>query len=516
MNIKFLFSTLTSLFTVAAISNAIAMPTKPAKKLKEIAPITNLAVFKNGIVSIERSITKPTFNDYFLSDDFKPIHGTLGFSPFGSVQLKKELRNIKTVSKSPFENIPALYLGKKVFVKVKSGEDPEYISGVVIDPFNQQKKDEDNKKQQFLIIQDNKNKNITEMIDVKDIISIRSYDGLNKFQKEERQVYTLKNSNPQVKNIKMRYLTNGFNWAPNYKYILGENNQLTIESNAIISNELEDIKEVNVELISGFPNIEYANVYNTLALNISLNNFLSSISSLDGSIAFTGSLCQNSMDFCEGDSNASPQKIVSNNKDLFYQKVGAISLKKDETLFMPLAKATTTYQDVVKWNIDNTRSYTGFYSSNHKFNEECWNAIIFKNPFKYPLTTGPVQFYKNDKFIGQSTTSWFNPEQEASLNVNKALTIVAKYYEDNQQESFQKFVKNSSFSKQQKTLTIYNRKYRKKKVNAKATVQNFRNKAVTMKITVDISGKLIEASETPKISLLREAITASNEANRLT
>ena len=53
------------------------------------------------------------------------------------------------------------------------------------------------------------------------------------------------------------YLSAGLTWAPAYRIALGPDAQLQLDQSATLINELEDLKEVELNLVSGFPNLEY-------------------------------------------------------------------------------------------------------------------------------------------------------------------------------------------------------------------------------------------------------------------
>ncbi len=525
----------------ALSSNPLLAGEMPAnKKLIDAAPITKLALFKNGTVCIERTINNRQKQDFFLDNKFKPIHGTLSFIPFGSMTLKKELRTVSEVNKNPFSNIPAIYKGKKVSLKVKSGNTPTYVSGIVINPFEtdpEAKMEQplsrrnysnnlnnstirDDKKLNYLIIQDEKNPNYTTIVKIKDIIEITSRNGLNRTKDVKREVIIFKPTNITTKNITMKYLSHGMNWAPSYRYILGKNNKLTIESSAVITNELENFADVDVDLISGFPSIKYRNVFNPLSHNIKLSQFFSQITSsgynnrYGNSNTLSQSVMFNSQHGYDGPTNNASDKMSENtkNKDLFYKNIGKHSLKKGESTYIPLDKATADFKRIVKWDMSSLRDHYGRYKSNYKINEECWNAIIFKNPFNYPLTTGTVQFCEDNKFIGQGSSSWFNPQQEAALNVNKSLTVVVKYSETEDQAIREKM--RDAKANPNNFIYYGGHRYRKAVINVTATVNNFQTKQINMYITLKFSGKFIKSNIPSKISLLKEGVSSINELTK--
>ena len=318
----------------------------------------------------------------------------------------------------------------------------------------------------------------------------------------------------------MKYLSHGMNWAPSYRYILGKNNKLTIENSAVITNELENFKDVDIDLISGFPNIKYRNVFNPLSYNTTLAQFFSQIVSHGYNNRYGNSNIMNQSVMSNFASNHDdPQNNASDsmkentkNKDLFYNNIGKISLKKDESTYIPLDKATADFKRIVKWDMTNFRDYRGNYENKKKINEECWDAITFKNPFNYPLTTGTVQFCEDNKFIGQGSSSWFNPQQEATLNINKSLTVKVNLKE---KENKAERAKMRNAKNHPESFIYYDGyRYRKAVINATATVNNFQSKQINMYVKLKFSGKFIKSNAEVDISLLKEGATSINEATQ--
>ena len=73
--------------------------------------------------------------------------------------------------------------------------------------------------------------------------------------------------------LTISYLTRGMTWAPSYHVRIDDDDKLNVELKAVIKNELIDIENVEVKLISGFPNIEFAHVDSPMSQRVSLAHF---------------------------------------------------------------------------------------------------------------------------------------------------------------------------------------------------------------------------------------------------
>src|SRR4029077_9320442 len=55
--------------------------------------------------------------------------------------------------------------------------------------------------------------------------------------------------------------------------------------------------------------------------------------------------------------------------------------------------------------------------------DSAWDALRFKNPFKFPMTTGPAMVTAGGQFNGQRTSYYVNAGEETMLRITKALSV---------------------------------------------------------------------------------------------
>ena len=79
--------------------------------------------------------------------------------------------------------------------------------------------------------------------------------------------------------IWISYLTRGITWAPSYRVDLSDAGELRLVQKAVIRNELRDLEDVELALISGFPNVEFSNVTSLLSPGNSMNEFFNQLRS---------------------------------------------------------------------------------------------------------------------------------------------------------------------------------------------------------------------------------------------
>ena len=82
---------------------------------------------------------------------------------------------------------------------------------------------------------------------------------------------------PETK-VTLRYLAHGLSWAPSYRIDISDPKTLALEQHAVVRNELADLTDADVRLISGYPSVQYAHVRSLLAPRTTWASFFSELS----------------------------------------------------------------------------------------------------------------------------------------------------------------------------------------------------------------------------------------------
>ncbi len=249
----------------------------------------------------------------------------------------------------------------------------------------------------------------------------------------------------------LSYLTRQASWAPQYRVLLKDEKELEIEQSAILINDWRDFSAEETFLYSGFPQIALKNTLSPLSPGIDLQQFFNSLnqSSNSGqtrdSAYMTQAIISNVVsprDF--GGEPALPtlaeESSGNGGVDIYSQSVGAKALRKGERVLFSIDKKSTDYKRIVRWDIFDSRDYNGRVNSSpdaattsygrtttgqtdgSTFTEP-WDVVVFRNPFSFPITTGPASIYSNKTFLGQNTLYWRNPGEKTFLPVTKALGV---------------------------------------------------------------------------------------------
>lgn len=236
--------------------------------------------------------------------------------------------------------------------------------------------------------------------------------------------------------VVMTYLTKGISWAPSYRADISNPKQMKLEQEAIIKNELGGIDDAAIELISGFPSVKFSHVTSPLSMRTTWADFFRQLNQRiePGHASISNVISQRAVmpeNYTSAglDMSAIP---TGEGVDLHYQPIGKRTLAEGDSLALTVAAATAPYERIVEWLVPDTRNEWGQRIEEHerrrdpdKYQDAAWDAVRFRNPFKFPMTTGPAAIVANGRFNGQQLSYWVNPGEETILRVTKALSCVA-------------------------------------------------------------------------------------------
>ena len=90
--------------------------------------------------------------------------------------------------------------------------------------------------------------------------------------------------------------------------------------------------------------------------------------------------------------------------DLHYEPIGKHTLLREESLSLSIGKAKADYERVIEWTVGTSAVARKHSSDRQGVKDEMWDTLVFKNPFKFPMTTAPAMVVENGKFNGQRTS----------------------------------------------------------------------------------------------------------------
>jgi hypothetical protein len=238
--------------------------------------------------------------------------------------------------------------------------------------------------------------------------------------------------------IGVTYLAKGITWAPSYLIDLLDAQTARLSARALVINEVADLENVALELVTGYPNTKFSEVQSPIGLRGRLADFLKALRSgrteptrdqygltaqlamVDATSVIAGSL--------------PPAPIYSSvveglvSEDLFLYPVQDFTLMKGQTAWVPLFSAELPYEHIYTWKVGNYLSEDNRYRnrSDGKKAEEVWHSCRLVNSLGMPLTTASAEFMKDGAFVGQDVCYYTAPGAETTIRINRAMNVMAE------------------------------------------------------------------------------------------
>jgi hypothetical protein len=512
------------LAAVPLVCNPAALP---AEEVPAKSRIVSVGLFKNGLAVVRRELTINGPGTYRLDDAPDPIHGTFWVESAAPVETLVKTREVEVPESIAGNlNLQEDLAGKKVTVHFLGGKIPA-VAGEVL-PLDRPKADEPaarparrpawgaepaEQPARFLVLKTTKGRAYVEASQ----IGYLEVEGQTDRPKRRQPVLllTVGKTDKEPGPIFVSYLARGMAWAPSYRVDISDPKTLLLEQSAVVKNELTGLKDTEVQLISGFPSVQFANVTSPLSARTSWEAFFQQLRQRwrgESPLAGNSVLAQQVANpVAPGglDLSATP---TGEGVDLHYQSLGKRTLDVGESLSLKVAKGKAAYERIVEWLVPDTRNEHGQYAGRRGGDDDeesdgAWDALRFKNPLPFPMTTGPAMVVANDRFNGQRASYWVNAGEETTLHVNKALSIRTRSTE-------QEEVKRGGDGQRDVTF-VGGRAYRKATVEGELLVSNHRKEEVKVVLRRRFSGELTHADGDPKASLREEGVYSINKRNEL-
>lgn len=469
--------------------------------------VVSAGLFKNGLASITREYTVPGPGMYTFDALGTPVHGTLTITGADGVVARTSLEEAElTPEEAVGAGIHETLVGKHVSIGLRLEGSMPFDGRLISAPGGPSAIQEPTARSAYrsavippaseMYVLESKDGRLVYLA-ADQVISVEGMEAAGAM-KRKKPVLTLEvpvgAATPST--IRVAYLASGLSWAPGYQLDLSDPATLSIVQSAVIRNDLEPLDNVALSLISGFPNVEFSQVTSPFAAGASWPDFFAALNRSPEEVAQMGVMYQsmiasNAVGFGGGGfggQGMSTSAAADDGADVHYQPVGARSLGVNETLFLQVASASAAYDSVVVWNLPDTRGVQGYSMPQPGAPpESLWDAVRFKNPFPFPMTTAPAAVQKNGQFLGSKASEWANPGDEALVYVSKALSVIAKSEEKEAQE--RPNVSTGGFSAMQSTIT------------GTLNLHNLRAEAAELIIHKGLSGEFVESSAEPEIQV---------------
>jgi len=441
--------------------------------------IVSAGLFKNGLAVVTRAVSVEGPGTYVVADVPNPVHGTFWIESDAVVETRVTQRTVREpVRPNARENIQEDIAGRS-FLVLDTDKGRIYVDSSMIAQMSAEGRDVLTTRRRLPVL----------VLTVKEV---PSGSGM----------------------ILISYLEKGMAWAPSYQVDISGEKELTIRQKAVIKNELADLQEAEVQLISGFPSVQFGHVTSLLSASTTLNTFFQQLAQdprratgmgqvvTQQAVMFNAAIAEPGLDL-----SATP---LGEGPDVHYQPIGKLSLAEGESISLQVAVGKAAYERIVEWIVPDTRRADGRYIQDHErrqnpdlYQDAAWDAVRFRNPLELPMTTAPAMIVADGRFLGQQVSYWTNKGEQATLHITKALSVRTRA------------VEHELPGERQQVIWIAGDDFQKCTVKGQLMLNNHRNEDIKLVIRRRFSGELLSADGDPSSVLLEEGAYSVNERNEL-
>lgn len=313
--------------------------------------------------------------------------------------------------------------------------------------------------------------------------------------------------------LSVSYLAKGLTWAPSYLIDVSHPKEARLTAKALIVNEAEDLEGVHVELITGFPNLTFADTVSPIAKKQDLASFLQSLTGRGRERAARGVVTQNVALYARAEALQGPgspdygaAEAGRVAEDLFLYPLEQVTLARNETGYYPLFTEVVPYQEFYSWEIPdyiNPESrYVGPRQGGEEAPEEVWHSLRLTNETKVPWTTAPAQLLKDGQIIGQDTLGYTPPKAEGTVRITQAVSVKAEQAEVERE-------------REREAVRMYGDYFDRVTIEGTLNVRNYQDKLVRLEITKSLSGEFKTTSHTAQDTVLARGLRSMNPSHLL-
>jgi len=308
------------------------------------------------------------------------------------------------------------------------------------------------------------------------------------------------------------YLAKGMTWAPSYLVDISDAEEALLTAKAVVINEIEDVAEVHVDLITGFPHLEFAEIISPLAKKQDLAAFLNSLyrggdaqyrgraatmAQVTSNVAMMGEAGQPMPDY-----GAPAQGTVA--EDLFYYPLEGVTLARGETGYYPLFSERVDYEHIYEWDIPDYIDDDERYRRPEEIGPQVvWHSLRLTNDTPMPWTTAPAEIVQEGRILGQGMLKYTARGGETLVKITQALGIKADELE-------------LEIARERNALVHRGAHYDLVTVQGTLTMRSHMDKAVTVRVTKLITGEMQEGSPEAEVVKLAAGLRGVNPHSRLT
>lgn len=464
--------------------------------------VIGASLFKNGFAVIVREADLGGSGERILDEVPNATLGTLWITASSGVKFKSVVATTAPTSTetsaSSLEDVLGANVGKQVAIKISTAPDA-LLRGKLMS-FSGDTAIIQNETETFAL-----NRGIIQWV---------SGDKGLQWKKTvtgRKPAYRFQTEGPADGKLYILSLERGMTWAPAYMVDISDEKKLSITAKATIINELTDIKDLEVRLITGFPNVPFVSVLDPFSINVSFDQFTGGLMNLGTADAmrrnagFGGQMMQNAapMETRFDEAFNVSQLPGTQAEDLFFYREPGVTLNKGDRGYYILFRSESEYEHLYEWNVADQVVDNAYRPNPEVPQNEVWHSLKFKNNSGQPWTTAPGTTIKDGQILGQDTLSYTSAGSETILKITKALDVKADASEE-----------EVSREKDYKQIAGYN--YIEVTLKGTLRVQNMKSEAIKLRVKKELSGTVVSSTGNPDVKAIPKGLRSINPTQCLT
>jgi len=463
------------------------------------------SLFKNGYAVVVREIPV-TDGKATVGEVPRAALGTLWFVPAEGAQLRSVVSSVvKTKTPAPLsslEEVLAANVGQSVQVAFAS-EDPalgKSQTGRIVSAEGQ-----------LLVLRTAAG---TVALPKAAIRSVLSASGTLKWQKEvetTKRVVRIETQGAPSGKVLMVSLERGLLWSPSYAIDVSDPKRLKVLCKATLVNDLADLRQADLRLITGFPNVPFAAIDEPLTAGTTADQVVASllragtpeVARREGMMLTQNAAAADRVDFGAAFDvpSAPPGEQL---EDLFFYRLPGVELAKGDRGLYYLLASESDYEHLYTWDVADPMAGRPEPERLPDEAGEVWNCLKFANKSGQPWTTAPATVLRDGQILGQDTMRYTGRDAEALVRITKALDVRAQVREEEVSRE-RGAIRNSAGNPIFDLVTV----------KGTLSVINAKPQEIRLRIRKELTGEVEQTTGSVRVTKTAKGIRDANPTARL-
>lgn len=488
--------------------------------------VVHVAMFKNGLGVVVSEAHLPGEGTFRLRPLPQATLGSLWLNWGGGLEITNvkatQVETMQDVAASSIAEILEANIGRTVALrfqkdeqwhKVKIVDVPQRQDGAVIQPrpVNVIPASPPRSRGELLLLEENGG---LHAISRNSVTEVRREDGQLQTTvqriKQENVVELNATGGSGQRRIAFTYMAQGIAWSPSYIVDISAEQHATISAKALLVNDLVPLENAEVELIAGFPHLQFGSVPSPFSLT-PLRQVLEQLRRGHGrkeQRLLANTMAQQDRVIRRAGMSGVPSMPTTPvmgeaAEDLYFYQLNDVSLKKGERGYYPMFAGKVPHKHIYTWEIpDYIDANNRYRNDQQQADQIVWHALELTNTTGNPWTTAPATTAKAGRTLGQDTIHYTPSNATTELKITQAVAVDAQ---ENEHE----------IERKRNAEKFYNTHFDLVTVKGELAITNYKDKPVTLKISKTLSGDVREADGNPKIDKLARGLRQVNSTSQL-